>query len=95
MHRHSGRNGSVGEEFGLRGDIGKSRGVTTVIESDIDKDLERSSIEIDGHRALGEGMWSNSASRLADVGGKEDGERTQTNWKRGIRKTTVSTQVTH
>jgi hypothetical protein len=96
MHKHSGRNGSVVEEFGLRGDIGKNRGVTTFIESNADKDLEHSSREMNGHRGLEGSKWTNSRSRLTQVSSdEEERERTQTNWKTGIRKTTVSTQVAH
>jgi hypothetical protein len=94
MHKHSGRNGSVVEEFGLRADLGKSRGVETFVESDFDKDVERSSREMSGHKGLEGGMWSNSVSRLTEVSSDEERKRTQTNW-RGIRKTVISTQVTH
>lgn len=72
------------EEFGLRSDIGKDRGVTTVIAHgsarDLDLDLER-----DG----GKGQWNNSVSKLTEVSSDEE----ERSWRKGIRKTTVSTQV--
>ena len=82
--RHSGKNSlATAEEFGLRSDIGKSRGVTTVIGSASDGDLER-----DGGRSA----WNNSESKLAEVSSDEEDARQQA-WVNGIRKTTVSTQV--
>jgi len=82
------------EEFGLRNDIGKNRGVTTVIESgDGATDLEKGvgSKESRGHlRRASE--WSNSESKLTSD--RSSGEGEESSWK-GIRKTTVSTQVAH
>ena len=95
------RSGSKGgiETFGLRSDIGKTRGVTTIIESDgsKDMDLERGSPEKGGpgeggseRRLRLESEWSNSESKLAlDRSSGEDESWT------GIRKTTVSKQVVH
>ena len=80
MHKHSGRNGSTEEEFSLRGDIGKRRGVTTFIESDVNKDLERRSSGTNGHKCLKGRKWSNSASRLREGSSdEEERERTQVN----------------
>jgi hypothetical protein len=96
MHKHSGRNGSVAEEFGLRGDIGKSRGVTTFIESNADKDLEYGGQEMNRHKSLKGIRSTNSVRRLTEgSSGEEEEERTQNNWRTGITKTTVSTQVAH
>lgn len=73
------------EEYGLRSDIGKNRGVTTVIggaESDIES-------------GMGQGRWNNSVSKLTEVSSDEerdDGKQRQEAW-RGIRTTTVSTQI--
>ena len=51
------------EEFGLRCDIGKNRGVTTLIlhGSGNDLDLER-----------GNGAWKNSESKLTEVSSDEE-----------------------
>ncbi|KIM95532.1 hypothetical protein OIDMADRAFT_133757 [Oidiodendron maius Zn] len=86
MQNYSGKKGTDAGEFGLRADLGHSRGVTTIIESDGDKDLE-----------FGNGdkvKWNNSASKLTEVSSDEEGkERKQAGWRVGIRKTTVSTQT--
>jgi hypothetical protein len=91
------------EEFGLRSDIGKGNGTTTVIESDVDGmavDMERGerggrgpTLDINVKRKasggkMGRAGWNNSVSKLTDVS-SDDGEP---NWASGIRKTTV-TQV--
>lgn len=79
----------MAEEFGLRSDIGKNRGVTTVIESAKEMDGFERDVERDG---TGKGAWNNSASKLTEVSSDEDDSRA---WRNGggIRKTTVSTQV--
>ena len=51
------------EEFGLRCDIGKNRGVTTVI-------LQGSANDLDLER--GKGAWKNSESRLTGVSSDEE-----------------------
>ena len=82
--RQKNSNQSATEEFGLRSDIGKDRGVTTVIAHGSAPDLD---LELGGDG--GKGQWNNSASKLAEVSSDEE-EQT---WRKGIRKTTVSTQV--
>lgn len=87
---HSGQHSrDVAEEFGLRSDIGKNRGVTTVIESAKEMDGFERDVERDG---TGKGAWNNSASKLTEVSSDEDDSRAWRN-EGGIRKTTVSTQV--
>jgi hypothetical protein len=86
MQKYSGQKGTDAGEFGLRADLGHSRGVTTIIESDGDKDLEIGN----GERV----KWNNSASRLTEVSSDEERkEGKQASWRFGIRKTTVSTQT--
>jgi hypothetical protein len=83
---HSVKNSNVtAEEFGLRSDIGKNRGVTTVIGSANDMDLER-----DG--GIAKGGWNNSESKLTELSSDEEDTRQQA-WRNGIRETTISTQV--
>jgi hypothetical protein len=79
----------VAEEYGLRSDIGKNRGVTTVIASskemdDFDRDVERG--------VAGKGAWNNSETKLTEESSTEEDSQT---WRNGggIRKTTVSTQI--
>lgn len=89
------------ESFGLRTDIGKNQGVTTVIESDVD--IERGErdekLPIQGtstKQCLGKGRsgpaWNTSESKLTTTRDSSDEEST---WGFGIRKTTVQTQVAH
>lgn len=87
MQKYSGKKGTDTGEFGLRADLGHSRGVTTIIESDGDKDLEIGN----GERI----KWNNSASKLTEVSSDEEGKEggKKTGWRIGIRKTTVSTQT--
>jgi len=79
----------------LRSDIGKSRGVTTLVEAGGDvesgegKGVKRSR---SGRREsvgplTGGQNWNNSETKLTDIS-SEDGQ----SWPTGIRKTTVSTQ---
>jgi hypothetical protein len=84
------------EEFGLRSDIGKNRGVTTVVEAGVDvergdgKGVMRSISErrgSGGHLTSAPTAWNDSESRLTEAS-SEDSE----SWGAGIRKTTVSTQ---
>jgi hypothetical protein len=66
----------------LRSDIGKHRGVTTVIGAK-QLDLER-----DG---MGKGAWNTSESKLTEVSSDEERENSrQEAWSNGIRKTTVT-----
>jgi hypothetical protein len=91
------------ESFGLRSDIGKNQGVTTVIEGDADGDLERGDREgeklpIQGSSrkqsfgreegGVGKSAWNTSQRGLTDLSSDEE-----LAW--GIRKTTVQTQVAH
>jgi hypothetical protein len=79
----------------LRNDIGKNRGVTTLVEAGID--LERGAKRpgmgsLRGRREsvdhlAGTEEWNQSESKLTEVS-SEDGQ----SWGSGIRKTTVSTQ---
>ncbi|KAE9363787.1 hypothetical protein N431DRAFT_422815 [Stipitochalara longipes BDJ] len=84
------------EEFGLRSDIGKDRGVTTLVQAGADvergegKGVMRSISgrrEAVGHLTGAPSAWNNSESKLTDVS-SEDAQ----SWGEGIRKTTVSTQ---
>lgn len=87
----------------MRTDIGKNQGVTTVIESDADGDLETGGREgeklpIQGVTrkqsfgreggAGGRGQWNTSESKLTDLSSDDE-----LAW--GIRKTTVQTQIAH
>ncbi|KUJ17169.1 uncharacterized protein LY89DRAFT_73041 [Mollisia scopiformis] len=81
------------ESFGLRTDIGKNQGVTTVIASDADVEKGEEKLPIQGSsrkqsfgHSRGNG-WNNSESKLHDSSDEEQ------NWGFGIRKTTVQTQV--
>lgn len=77
-----------GEEYGLRSDISKNHGVTTVIGSNNDLEhgdkpgfpRKQSTNAMTGHN-----RWANSTSRLADSS-SEDG----LDWDLGIKKTTVT-----
>jgi hypothetical protein len=79
------------EEFGLRSDIGRDRGVTTVIGRG-----NGSQPDLEGGIGMSKGAWNNSVSKLTEVSSDEERERDDARrreeWK-GIRKTTVSTQV--
>ncbi len=97
-HKYIRSNSNGGtEEFGLRTDISKNHGVTTIIESDATVDTERKNsggiTRKNSTRALnGHSRWGNSESRLQlGDSGSEDG----IDWQSGIRTTTVSTQVAH
>jgi hypothetical protein len=73
--------------FGLRSGIGKKRtvGVTTVCE--IDMDLEMATgVSREKSRC---GEWNVSSKELVGRSSEED----EIDWKVGIKKTTVSTQV--
>jgi hypothetical protein len=76
-------------DFGLRSDIGKDAGGTTVIGG-ADLDLE-------SRAGMGKGMWSNSASKLTEISSDEDRDdgSEHAGWNGGITKITVSTQVAH
>ncbi|KAB5586200.1 hypothetical protein GE09DRAFT_1210775 [Coniochaeta sp. 2T2.1] len=97
----SGGNGYIrsktgAEEFGLRSDIGRERGVTTLVESG--GNMERGegkgvSRSMSGRRdsvgPLTSGQnWNTSESKLSDIS-SEDG----LSWPTGIRKTTVTQNV--
>ncbi|KAH8794944.1 hypothetical protein BGZ57DRAFT_329909 [Hyaloscypha finlandica] len=90
------RSKSDAEEFGLRSDIGKNRGVTTLVETGLDgergerKGVTRSSSGRSGSVApltSTQHGWGDSESKLTEVS-SEDVQ----SWESGIRKTTVSTQ---
>jgi hypothetical protein len=81
----------------LRSDIGKNRGVTTLVEAGTDleggegKGVMRS---ISGRRRENVGPltnipngWNNSESKLTEASSED-----AASWESGIRKTTVSTQ---
>lgn len=90
------------EEFGLRSDIGKSRGVQTTIESDgTNHDLEK---ELQGAKRGLSGSSKESQRKLRKDGGWHTGESKDAvhrnsdddelpNWANGIRKATVYHQV--
>jgi hypothetical protein len=87
------KNNGGTEEFGLRSDIAKRIGVTTVVEGnnpdghmDINKDRD--------NRSKGERGWGTSETRLADDSSEEFTPQTDRSW-RGIQKTIVSTQTTY
>lgn len=85
-HKSGQNSRDAAEEFGLRSDIGKNRGVTTVIGSANEMDLER-----DGS---GKGQWNNSVSKLTEVSSDDERDHEERQaWKNGIRKTTVITEV--
>ena len=75
------RSRATTEEFALKSDIGRDRVVTTVVGGADSDDLES---------GMGKGRWNNSDSKLTEMSSDEEPE--QRSW-RGIRKTTVSTQV--
>ncbi|KFZ17109.1 hypothetical protein V501_01900 [Pseudogymnoascus sp. VKM F-4519 (FW-2642)] len=75
-------NGMGGEGYGLRSDLGKRTGVTTVIEGDSD---DRGGTSSKG--TFGDGRWNDSNSKLR--GGVSDDE---SEWRDGIMKTTRTTQ---
>ncbi|KAF4633850.1 hypothetical protein G7Y89_g4263 [Cudoniella acicularis] len=74
------------ETFALRSDVGKSGGVTTVIEGNAD--MERGQTSGGSHDG-NPGGWNDSESKLRD--GSSDLE--ERNWGTGIVKTTGTTQV--
>ncbi|KAH6662803.1 hypothetical protein B0J14DRAFT_282245 [Halenospora varia] len=76
------------ETFVLRSDIGKSGGVTTVIEGDVD--MERAQTSGGSHDG-NLGGWNDSESKLRD--GSSDLE--DRSWGMGIMKTTGTMQVTN
>lgn len=90
------------EQFKLRSDMGgKSTGITTVCESDLeaDRDVEmgRGKKSLDVKRSastvqMNRGGWNTSESVLVDESGDE-GETPMPGWGGGIRKTTVHTQT--
>ncbi|PMD23437.1 hypothetical protein NA56DRAFT_701730 [Hyaloscypha hepaticicola] len=89
------RNGA--EEFGLRSDIGKSRGVTTLVEAGGDVEMGEGKVrrsmserrESVGPLTSGQNGWNNSETKLTDIS-SEDGQ----SWPMGgIRKTTVTQNV--
>jgi len=80
----------------LRSDIGKNRGVTTLVEtgSDVERGEGKGVMRsISGRRenvgqlTSGPNAWNGSESKLTEVS-NEDAH----SWDSGIRKTTVSTQ---
>jgi hypothetical protein len=73
-------NGLREEGYGLRSDLGKGTGVTTVIEGDAD---ERG---ITSKGTFGDGGWNDSNSKLRGVSDDES------EWRSGIMKTTGVTQ---
>jgi hypothetical protein len=73
MQKYSSKKGTTTEEFGLRANIGKNRGITSIRDNDGDKDLERGSREMNIERAE-RGRWNNSVSRLTAVSSDEDGQ---------------------
>lgn len=88
------------EEFGLRNDVGKNRGVTTLVEAGGDvergqggKGVRRS---MSGHRRDSGGPltsdpnWNSSETKLTDIS-SEDGH--QGSWPTGIKTTTVTRTV--
>ena len=81
------RSGDI-EAFALRSDVGKSGGVTTVIEGDVD--MEKGQTSGDSHDG-NLGGWNDSESKLRD--GSSDLE--ERSWGTGIMKTTGTTQVTN
>lgn len=94
------RSNGTQEAFKLRSDVGgKSNGVTTVCESDMDadRDMERGfkkspSVDIkrtDSTAHINRGGWNTSESVLVD--GSDDDVDSQ--WAHGIRKTVVHTQT--
>ena len=91
------RSGSKGgiEEFGLRNDIAKNNGVTTFIgaDADVERGPSRSPSGRSKNRNAGllcnnPSGWNNSESKLTEVSSEDE-----PSWERGIRKTTVSTQI--
>ncbi|RDL42465.1 Uncharacterized protein BP5553_02444 [Venustampulla echinocandica] len=76
------------ETFVLRSDIGKTGGVTTVIEGDAD--LERVQTSGDSHDGNQRG-WNDSESKLRDA----SSDLEDRSWPRGIVKTTGTIQVTN
>jgi hypothetical protein len=75
------------ETFALRSDVGKSGGVTTMIEGDVGMVTGTSGGLHDGNI----GGWNDSESKLR--GGSSDLE--ERSWGTGIMKTTGTTQVTN
>jgi hypothetical protein len=79
----------------LRSDIGKNRGVTTLVEAGGDVETGEGKVRRSrsgGRREsagplTGGQNWNNSETKLTDTS-SEDGQ----SWPTGIRKTTVSTQ---
>ncbi len=80
----------------MRSDVGKNRGVTTLVEAGTDlesgegKGVMRSKSgrrESVGPLTTGQNGWNDSESKLTE-GSSEDAQ----SWGSGIRKTTVSTQ---
>lgn len=83
------RSRSTTEAFALRSDIGKTGGVTTVIEWDVH--TKRGQTKKGSHdRNVDPGGWNNSDAQLR--GNSSDDEPT---WRGGIMKTTGMTQTTH
>jgi hypothetical protein len=83
------------EEFGLRNDIGRNNGVTTVIRADPDRERGlsrfpsvRSKNGSPGPSRNHPSGWNNSESKLVDASSEDE-----PSWERGIRKTTVSTRM--
>lgn len=89
------KNKGGGEAFQLRSDIPKNTGVSTVIDTDLD--LERQGEhpptagrwQKTGGSLNRPGGWNSSESKLAEASSDED----EPAWRMGIRKTTISTQV--
>lgn len=91
--KRSSRKGASVDEIGLRSDIGKNNGVTTIINSTGEKGLEHGGSEANCYRE-GRGQWNTSASRLTEVSSDDEGRETgRLSWRTGIKTTTISTQV--
>jgi len=97
------RTGQGPDEFDLRNDIGKNRGVTTLVEAG-NRDLERGGETKSGIRRSMSGRsdsvgpltsgqkWSNSSeTQLTDISSEDGLHSNQQGWPTGIRTTTVTT----
>ncbi|KAK1779797.1 hypothetical protein QBC45DRAFT_373944 [Copromyces sp. CBS 386.78] len=97
--RSAAQDGS-GDEFGLREDIGRNRGVTTVVESGkggghgVRRSMSGRSDSV-GPLTSGGGSgkddWNSSETKLTDIS-SDDGLNSGSGWPKGIRTTTVTTQ---
>ncbi|KAH7625417.1 hypothetical protein B0T09DRAFT_361370 [Sordaria sp. MPI-SDFR-AT-0083] len=82
------------DEFGLREDIGRNRGVTTLVEAGkggVRRSMSGRSDSV-GPLTGGKDGWNSSETKLTDISSEDGLSNRGGGWPTGIRTTTVTTQ---